>query len=202
MTAASTRALRSPTPPVAIDSGALAHLRYIRETIEAAATFTSVPGLGCIAMGVVAFGAAALEWGLGLARLTVWIAAAPLAAVLAIAFMLQKARRQGFDLSRAVARRFFSTLAPALAAGGVLTAALVRVHALELVPGTWLLLYGAGLAASGVFSLPCVSVAGIAFMVLGTAAFIWPAGATLLLAAGFGAVHVALGVAVMRKHGG
>ena len=40
-----------PTP---IDSGALENLRYIRSTIEAADTFTTVPGYGCIAMGVTA----------------------------------------------------------------------------------------------------------------------------------------------------
>ena len=70
------------------------------------------------------------------------------------------------------------------------------------MPGVWLLLYGAGLAASGVFSLPCVSVAGVAFMALGTAALLWPAAATALLAAGFGIVHVALGAAIWRRHGG
>ena len=193
------RALRQPIP---IDRGALAHLRYIRDTIEAAGSFTSVPGLGCIAMGAVAFAAAALEWNFGLSRLTVWLAAAPIAAALAVVFMLRKSRRQGFRLSRAAARRFFGTLTPALVAGALLTVALVRAGNLELVPGVWLLLYGAGLAAGGFFSLPCVSIAGAAFMALGTAALLWPAAATALLAAGFGAVHVALGAAIWRRHDG
>ncbi len=199
---ASTSAFRSSARPVAIDAGALAHLRYIRETIEAAGTFTSVPGFGCIAMGAVALVAAALEWRFGFARLAVWLAAAPIAAVLALAFMLRKARREGFVLTRAVARRFFTALAPALAAGAVLTAALVRAGDLALVPGTWLLLYGAGLAAGGLFSLACVSAAGVAFMMLGAAALVWPAAATAFLAAGFGAVHVALGLTILRRHGG
>ena len=47
--------------PVSIDAGALEHLRYIRDTIEAAHTFTSVPGKGCIAMGLTALVAAGLD---------------------------------------------------------------------------------------------------------------------------------------------
>ena len=47
-----------PTP---IDSGALENLRYIRSTIEAADTFTTVPGKGCIAMGLTALAAVGVE---------------------------------------------------------------------------------------------------------------------------------------------
>ena len=47
-----------PTP---IDSGAVEHLRYIRSTIEAAHTFTTVPGKGCIAMGITALLAVGIE---------------------------------------------------------------------------------------------------------------------------------------------
>ena len=42
------------TEPTPIDAGAVENLRYIRSTIEAAHTFTTVPGKGCIAMGVTA----------------------------------------------------------------------------------------------------------------------------------------------------
>jgi len=51
---------RRPAPPTPIDSGALENLRYIRSTIEAAHTFTTVPGKGCIAMGLTALAAVGL----------------------------------------------------------------------------------------------------------------------------------------------
>ncbi|HEY8520763.1 MAG TPA: hypothetical protein VIN61_11835 [Gammaproteobacteria bacterium] len=195
---------RGSGTPVAIDAGALAHLRFIRDTIEAAGTFTSVPGKGCVAMGLVALGAAALDALLDVTRgrLAIWLVAAPLAASLAVYFMVRKAREQGFPLWRSVARRFFLTLIPALAAGAVLTVALLRADSPELVPGAWLLLYGVGFAASGVFSLPCVSIAGFAFMALGTVACIVPAWSPALLAAGFGGLHIALGWLIIRRHGG
>ena len=191
-----------PTP---IDSGALENLRYIRSTIEAAHTFTTVPGKGCIAMGITALAAVGIEsipevaphW------LAVWIGAAVVACVAALVFMEQKARAQGLSLRRAVAKRFFMTLAPAFLAGAILTAALASRVDRELITGVWLLLYGTGLAACGLFAIPAVFTAGVAFMALGTAALWLPPGsAHIVLALGFGGIHIALGAIIARHHGG
>jgi hypothetical protein len=190
--------------PVAIDSGAAAHLRYIRETIEAAHTFTSVPGKGCIGMGLTGLLAAALGSIPSLAPywFAIWLGAAALACTVASLALVQKARRQGLSLWRGVARRFFLTLLPAFLAGAVLTIALFEANANDLIPGTWLLLYGAGLAASGVFSVRAVSLAGFGFMALGVAALALPEWSTAFLAAGFGALHLVLGAVISRRHGG
>jgi hypothetical protein len=191
-----------PTP---IDAGAVENLRYIRNTIAAADTFTTVPGKGCVAMGVVGLAAAALESAPGLADawLPIWVGAAIMACALALLFMESKARSQGLSLRRAVARRFFMTLVPAFVAGGILTAALADQVGRESITGLWLLLYGAGLAACGVFAIPAVLSAGLAFMALGTVALGLPADwAPAILALGFGGLHIALGIVIIRKHGG
>ena len=191
-----------PTP---IDSGAVENLRYIRNTIEAAHTFTTIPGKGCLAMGVTALAAVGIESIPQLAPhwLAVWVGAAIVACGSALWFMEQKARAQGLSLRRAVAKRFFMTLAPAFLAGAILTAALAGQVDRELVTGMWLLLYGAGLAACGLFSIPAVFTAGMAFMALGTAALWLPPGsAHIVLALGFGGIHLALGTTIVRHHGG
>ncbi len=191
-----------PTP---IDAGAVEHLLYIRQTIEAAHTFTTVPGKGCIAMGITALAAVALESYTPLAAhwLVVWVAAAALACTLALWFMEQKAHAQGLSLRRAVARRFFMTLAPAFLAGAILTAALVGRVDRELITGNWLLLYGTGLTACGLFAVPAVFTAGVAFMALGTATLWLPPGSShVVLALGFGGIHLALGAVIVRHHGG
>ena len=193
---------REPTP---IDSGAVENLRYIRSTIDAVHTFTTVPGKGCIAMGLTALVAVGVESIPQLAQhwLAVWVGAAIVACGSALWFMEQKARAQGLSLRRAVARRFFMTMAPAFLAGAILTAALAGQVDRELITGMWLLLYGAGLAACGLFAIPAVFTAGIAFMALGTATLWLPPGsAAIVLALGFGGIHVALGVTIMRHHGG
>ena len=191
-----------PTP---IDSGAVENLQYIRRTIEAAHTFTTVPGKGCIAMGITALGAVSAESYPPLAPhwLAVWVGAAVVACALALYFMEQKAHAQGLSLRRAVARRFFMTLAPAFLSGAILTAALVGRVDRELITGAWLLLYGTGLTACGLFAVPAVFTAGVAFMALGTATLWLPPGsANVVLALGFGGIHLALGAAIVRRHGG
>jgi hypothetical protein len=203
MSASSNRPRRiDPTP---IDSGAVENLRYIRSTIEAAHTFTTVPGKGCIAMGVTALAAVGIESLPQLAAhwLAVWVGAAIVACGAALWFMEQKARAQGLSLRRAVAKRFFMTLAPAFIAGAILTTALAAQVDRELVTGMWLLLYGAGLAACGLFAIPAVFTAGLAFMALGTATLWLPPGsAHIVLALGFGGIHLALGTTIVRHHGG
>ena len=196
---------RHPAPPTPIDSGAVENLRYIRSTIEAAHTFTTVPGKGCIAMGLTALAAVGFEslpqfatyW------LGIWVGAAIVACSAALWFMEQKARAQGLSLRRAVARRFFMTLAPAFLAGAILTAALAGRVDREIITGMWLLLYGTGLAACGLFAIPAVFTAGLAFMGLG-AATLWlpPGSAQIVLALGFGGIHLVLGAAIVRHHGG
>src|ERR1044071_6882581 len=100
---------RKVTDLTSIGTGAVENLRYIRRTIEAAHTFTTVPGKGCIAMGVTPLAAVAAESRSSWAPhwLAIWMGAAVVACALALYFMEQKAHAQGLSLRRAVARRFF-----------------------------------------------------------------------------------------------
>ena len=95
------------------------------------------------------------------------------------------------------------TLAPAFAAGGILTVALLDSVSREIIAGIWLLLYGVGIAACGLFSIPVVLIAGFCFMGFGTVTLAAPAAwAPYLLGLGFGGIHLALGALVIRDHGG
>jgi len=197
--------MRPSATTESIGTGAAENLRYIRNTIEAAQTFTTVPGKGCIAMGITAIAASVLESIPSLAPhwLPLWLTAAVLSCAVALFYMEKKARMQGLSLRRAVATRFFLTLAPAFAAGGVLTVALTDTVGRETIAGIWLLLYGVGVAACGLFSIPVVLIAGFAFMGLGTVALAAPAAWALwLLGAGFGGIHLILGGLIIKDHGG
>ena len=193
------------TEPTPLETSAAENLRYIRDTIEAAHTFTTIPGKGCIAMGIAATTAAALEMLPALAPhwLPIWLIAAVVACSVALFFMEIKARKQGLSLRRAVALRFYLTLAPAFVAGGVLTVALLDSVGRDVIAGIWLLLYGVGIAACGLFSIPVVLIAGFAFMGLGTVTLAAPPEwAPVMLAVGFGGIHLALGAIILRDHGG
>lgn len=197
--------LHKPDGTSSIGHGAAENLRYIRNTIAAAQTFTTVPGKGCIAMGCAAIVASIFEAmpSFGAHWLPIWLTAAVVSAASALYFMEQKARSQGLSLRRAVATRFFLTLAPAFVAGGILTVALNDVVGREVIGGIWLLLYGVGIAACGLFSIPIVLISGFAFMGLGTVALAAPATwMPWLLGGGFGGIHLLLGGIIMRDHGG
>lgn len=196
--------LTRPGDPGDLPGRAADNLRFIREAMERAGSFTAVPGWGTVGMGAVALVAAAVapgrpslaEW------IGVWVAAAVLASAIGGTAMVRKARAAEVPLLSGPGRRFGLSLAPALVAGACLTVALLDV-APSLLPGVWLLLYGVGLVAAGLFSIRAVPMMGLAFMALGVAALFLPAvPGDGWLAAGFGGLHVGFGLYIARRHGG
>jgi hypothetical protein len=180
-------------------------LRAIRLAMEGSARFTSVSGAGEMAAGATALvaGALAASQGSPEAWLAVWLAAAALAAAISFAAAARKARRSGGSLWSLPARRFALSLAPPLAAGAALTPILYRAGLMDVLPGAWLLLYGAGVVTGGAFSVRIVPLTGVAFMLAGAAALLLPdLGRDAWMALGFGGIHLVFGAALMRGHGG
>jgi hypothetical protein len=117
--------------------------------------------------------------------------------------MRRKARDAGLPLLSGAGRKFLLSFLPPALAGVPLTLALYRAGAFALVPGTWLLLYGAAVVTAGTFSVKIVPLMGLCFMALGAVALLaGPAWSDPLLAAGFGGLHVVFGFDIARKHGG
>lgn len=179
-------------------------LDFIRSTMERSAAFTALPGRGGVAMGVIGLAAAAVSAEQPTARgwLTVWVAAAALAAAVGLAAMWAKARSAGIPLWSAAGRRFAQAFIPALAAGAALTLAAAVEGRETHLPGTWLLLYGAAVIAAASASFRVLSSFGAALMALGAAALLLPlSSGTICLAVGFGALHIVFGVIVARRYG-
>ena len=194
-----------PDEPTPLHLRALDDLRFIRETIRRSASFTAISGLGQVAVGASALLAALVaarqpsdeRW------LAVWLVEAVLALAIAAASTARKARRAGETLLSGPGRQVAASLAPPLAAGLLLTLALTRSGDYTLMPGTWLLLYGAGVIAAGAFSVRVVPVMGLSFMAVGACALAAPGGwGDGLLAAGFGGLHVGFGFVIARRFGG
>lgn len=198
--------LKSRNPsPVALDDRARDNLRFIRETMERAGSFTALPGWGVIAMGITAIGAAVIasQQTSALAWLVTWVVEAAIAIVIAGWTMVSKARESGSSLLAGPGRRFVYSFAPPLFAGALLTLLLVRTDITGAIAGVWLLLYGTGVVTGGAFSIRIVPLMGLCFMVLGAVALFCPPNwGNEFLAAGFGGLHILFGAVIARKYGG
>jgi hypothetical protein len=184
---------------------AMDNLRFIRETMEQAGSFTAISGWGEVAIGLSALVAAWLaaaqasrgRW------LAIWLAEAALSFGIAFYAIRRKASHSRQPLVSGPARKFALSFSPPIVVGALLTAVLFDVGMTHLLPGVWLLLYGTGVVTAGTFSVRIVPVMGLCFMALGAVALWVPAsGGNLLMAAGFGALHIVFGTLIARRHGG
>lgn len=195
--------------PVPIHAQAIDNLRFIRETMERAGSFTAVPGWGGVAMGATALAAAGLASHAATAGLWLacWLAEGAAAVIIGLLAMERKARAAGLPLWSAPVRKFVFSFVPPLIAGAVLTVVLWRAGLIGAIPGVWLMLYGAGVMAGGAFSVPVVPVMGACFLATGALAELSPAFLTRVssdfwLGLGFGGLHVIFGAMIARKYGG
>ena len=178
-------------------------LAYIRQTMESASTFTAVSGWGVVGVGAIGLIASWLSWAAGASSLLiVWIPAALVAVATSGAANAAKAKRLQVPLWTGSFRKMVWGIAPALVAGALLTQALTTGAATELLPGTWLVLYGAGVTASGTFSVRAVRWMGLTMLALGSVALLQADFGLVLLGVGFGGAHVGFGFYIAQRHGG
>ena len=181
------------------------NLRYIRQTMEAAATFTAVSGWGTMLIGATAL----VATGLALSThsttrwVFIWLCEAALSVAISVYTMALKARAARLPLWSEPARKIVFSFAPPMAVGALLTLVLFERGLISLLPGVWMLLYGVGVVAAGTFSVRIIPVMGIAFIAVGTMALLSPPSWTAAcMAAGFGGLHLLFGALIARRHGG
>jgi hypothetical protein len=194
-----------PSEPPALHDRAIDNLRFIRETMERAGSFTAVSGSGVIVAGAIAVvaGLLAAQQPTPARWIGVWIAAAVLATLVAGGLTVRKAGSLGPPLMSGPGRKALLAFTPAVLAGALLTFALVRSGSEQLLAPVWLLLYGAGVTAGGALSASIIPVLGVLFMGLGVGALVAPpALANWFMLAGFGGLHIAFGIAIARRYGG
>jgi hypothetical protein len=181
------------------------NLAFIRDTMEAAGSFTAVSGWGMVAVGLIATVAAtvAAAQQTEVRSLYVWIVAAVLAPVVMLWAIVRKARRAHVPLLSGPGRKFVLSFSPPVVVGALLTIVLYRAGLIGMIPGMWLLLYGTAVVAGGAFSVKIVPVMGLCFMLAGTLALFAPQSWNdWIMATAFGGLHIAFGIPVAWRHGG
>jgi hypothetical protein len=190
---------------VSINERALENLKYIRETMERAGSFTAVPGWGGVLIGVSALLTALISSRLPSRDLWFesWLGEAALALAIGGWAMTEKCKAAKATLFHGAGRKFALNLCPAMIAGGILTFVLYRQQLFGIMPGTWLLLSGVSIVTGGAFSVRIIPLMGISFMTLGTVALFSPLQwANWFMAAGFGMLHIIFGIVIARRYGG
>jgi hypothetical protein len=197
-------AQRARIGPVPIDRRAADNLRFIRDTMERAASFTAVPGWGGVVIGATALTAGLLAWDRSpRQQFFVWLCESILALGVASFFVRRKSKRLSLSLQSRPARRALLSFMPPLLAGAVLTAVLFQLQVYSVLPGCWLLLYGAAVVTGGAFSVRIVPVMGLCFMFAGALCLMAPAAwGDAFLMLGFGGLHIGFGMLIARRHGG
>lgn len=199
------REAKTETEAHSLHGRAMDNLRFIRETMERASSFTAVPGWGGVAIGVTALIAALVAIGIPDEHewMYVWACELPLALLIGGWTMKRKAGVAQLKLLSAPGRKFTLSLTPPLVAGAFLSVALAREGAFNSLPGMWMLLYGAGVVTGGAFSVRVVPVMGLCFMALGALTLFVPiTWGNFMMAAGFGGLHIIFGTIIARRHGG
>ena len=186
---------------IPLDTHAAATLQYIRASMDAAVSL-SIPGSAGIAMGSVGLLAAVLAvapafrpyW------FWIWIAAALIAASLGAFRMARQPASRGSLLSGTPVRRFMLGLFPGLFAGAVMTVVLRVTGNDQLLPASWLVLYGCALIAASAPTTRALGVLGACFVGLGLLTYaLSPAWHMLALGAGFGGLHLVFGLLARRS---
>src|SRR5882724_2284717 len=97
--------------PLPMREHALDNIRFIRDAMERAGSFTSIPGWGGVGVGISAIGAAIIaQQFLGRSLrmwLAAWLAEAVVAAVIGFGSMALKAKRSDERFMSGASRRFF-----------------------------------------------------------------------------------------------
>jgi hypothetical protein len=196
---------KRPAPVVSINEHAFANLRFIRETMERAGSFTAVPGWGGILMGVSALLTSFLTANLPSRQLwfEAWIGEALLAFGIGLFAMVQKSKAIKAPLLYGPGRKFALSLLPPMLAGAVLSLFLYQHGLYDVMPGMWMSLYGVAIITGGAFSVNIVPLMGVSFMLLGAAALFSPQSwANIYMGVGFGGLQIVFGAIIARRYGG
>lgn len=186
-------------------------LLYIRRTLDAAGRLSSISGSGMVWVGILALAAVLVNYAVTgapweahtLAALSTWAVLLLLSAAITVATMATKARRAGQPFWSPVLRKALWALSAPMATGAILTSALLLHSGAALLPVAWLACYGAALTSAGVVSVSPVRWMGISFLTLALASLLLPlAWGLVILALGFGGLHIAFGGYIFWRHDG
>lgn len=201
---------------------ALHQMQEIQRIMERTTLYTMLPGMPAIIGGALALAGCVASWvmirSLDFAALLSLSLQAQLGfcvmwALIGIAAITQDvllttraARKLGIQPVGRPGRFAALSLSPSVFVAVVITLRLLydaRVEQLQYIAPVWMMCYGTGVYAAGLFSVRLPRLLGLAFMLAGAAGMLFLESYGLLLTAlSFGLMHIVFGVMVIRARRG
>jgi hypothetical protein len=195
---------------------ALDRMREIQRIMERTALYTLLPGTPALVGGLLVWGAAAgsfamlRSWDLAaiaalspsgrLGFVALWATIAVAGIGLDVAYSLRALGKEGMPLRTRPIRFAAGALTLCLVAALAFTARIFLDGRYEYLAPVWLLCYGIGVYAAGLFSVRLPRLLGLAFVVTGVVALlVFPHHGLLLTTVAFGGYHVVFGLIVLDR---
>ena len=201
----------------------LKDLNEIRSIMERSTRFISLSGLSGVFAGIFALIGAVIAWGIlgygapgyseGITSLPdlshkpfLWYLFLDATIVLVLAlgtsyyFSYRKAKKKGLSLWGKSTRRLLFNLFLPLTAGGIFCLILFINHDIALVISLSLVFYGIALFNASNFTLNEVRYLGLADIICGIFALLFPAIGLIFWAIGFGVFHIIYGLVMHIKY--
>ncbi len=178
-------------------------LAAIRTLMERGTVYKHISSTSAVAAGLVtlagcvirASGALPLDekWG----YFTVWGSVFALSLAVSLYFTAAQARRNGEAPWSRSAKTVILSILPVFFTAVVLSHVLFQRDLRDLLPGTWMLLYGCGALAMSFFTPLSIRVLGLAFLAAGTLQLLlFRLGDVWAMGLSFGAIHLGWGLAL------
>lgn len=179
---------------------ALQNLAFVRETMENAGAFTTVPGWGMVAIGFSAMVTSFIT--IFISNPVIWMSIWILEAIIAIAIGLTsislKNNKLGLTILHGIGLRFMINLCIPILAAVPLSFVLWKHNLTFHMPDVWLLLYGTSIITAGSYSLRLVLFMGCSFFALGCIGMLFPViPKDALMFFGFGVFHCLFGMLIL-----
>lgn len=207
--------------PHSLQDAAFENLRIIRTLMERAHIYRAVSAPAALTGGLLAILLAGYQWSMAteagslspLVFLSSWLAVLVITSVLNFALLLRDSRGSGQPWFSEPMKMALRAFVPPMLAGGLLGIRLMLEGGGDLALGAvaWILSYGLALLATGSFAPRSMVRLGWAFLVAGLALVLVTSlrhsglalaperEAPLFLGMTFGALHLAYGVAVLKR---
>lgn len=197
---------------------ALARMREIQRIMERTTLYTLLPGTPAVIGGILALIGCAISYAmihsLDFARAfslplqaqigfcIMWTVIGVAAVAQEIALTARAAQRQGIPPMGRPWRFAGLSLTPSVFVAVVLTIKLLMDGDIQYIVPVWMMCYGTGVYAAGLFSLRMPRLLGLAFIAMGTVGLlVFPQYGLLLAALSFGLLHIIFGLVVINKAG-